>query len=339
MKRTARGLGLALLLLILAALVVVGFSCAKTAYLSSGGARAPAAAPPPPSPPSAPGAAPAGGPAPSRLALESKSAADQAVPSPGMAGGGASAKPAENQLDPFKVRAQQMIIYTADFSIKVDKAAEAADKLRALAEKNAGWVSALNKTVDDSGNTRVNMQVRVPSGKFMDVVSGLEGMGKVDSENLKTENVSEEWVDLNARLGVKQLRKQQLEALLKRAQSTEEIDRRQQEINAVQEEIERIQGRQHFLQNQVALSTLNVTFYEKGLPPIEKPGPYSAKDIVVRAWYELLDILRVLFVLLVYVALPGAVVWVPVTIWILWRRAHPKPKRTFPPAPPAAPSA
>ncbi len=328
MDRAARSLTVTLLLLILVALLVAGLSCARlkssSGALSDGGA---------------PGAAPAAPPPPA--ALEAKSAADRAMQS--VAGGppipgGSSAKPPENQLDPFKVRAQQMIIYTADFSIKVDKAAEAAEKLRALAEQHAGWVSALNKTVDTGGNTRVTMQVRVPSEKFMTVVSGVEGLGKVESERLQTENVTEEWVDLNARLGVKQLRKAQLEALLKRAQSTDEIDKRQQEINAVQEEIERIQGRQRFLQNQVALSTLNVTFYEKGLPPIEKPGPYSARDIVIRAWYALVDVARVLFMILVWIALPGAVVWVPVLIIILWRRARPRPRRT-PPAPPPVPPA
>lgn len=321
---TTSSLRVTLLLLTLIALVTAGLSCVSSSR-SMGTRFSQEAAPPPAPAPAAP------------AALEAKSAADQAMPTRG-AGGSAAAKPAENQLDPFKVRAQQMIIYTADFSIKVDKAAEAAEKLRVLAEKHAGWVSALNKTVDDAGNTRVTMQVRVPSEKFTEVVSGLEGFGKVESENLQTENVTEEWVDLNARLGVKLLRKQQLEALLKRAQSTDEIDKRQQEINAVQEEIERIQGRQRFLQNQVALSTLNVTFYEKGLPPIEKPGPYSVRNIVIRAWYALVDVVRVLFMILVWIALPGAVVWVPVLIIVLWRRAHPQPKRTLPPAPPPAPT-
>lgn len=230
-----------------------------------------------------------------------------------------------------------MIIYTAYFTIKVEKAADAANRLRALADKYAGFVSGLTKNVDESGTTRVTMTVRVPSEKFMEVVSGLEGFGKVDEERLETENVTEEWVDLNARLGIKQLRKQQLEALLKRANSVEEIDQRQQQINAVQEEIERIQGRQRLLQNQVALSTLNVTFYEKGLAPIDKPGPYSTRDVIIRAWYSLLAMLRVLFAILVYVALPGAVVWVPLLIWYLWRRAHPKAKR-LPPTPPPPPA-
>ncbi len=329
MKRTAVALVLVLLLL---AVVVVGLSCAKLAPESS---RTLGAAPP------TPGAPPAGSAAPEGLALEAKAgrmAADSAMPAPSVPSGGASATPAENQLDPFKVRAQQMIIYTADFTIKVEKAAEAADKLRALAEKNAGFVSGLTKNVDDSGTTRVTMTVRVPSEKFMDVVSGLEGFGKVDEERLETENVTEEWVDLNARLGIKHLRKAQLEALLKRANSVEEIDQRQQQINAVQEEIERIQGRQRLLQNQVALSTLDVTFYEKGLAPLDKPGPYSPKDVVIRAWYSLLAVLRVLFAILVYVGLPGMVIWVPLLLWHLWRRSHPKPKR-LPPAPPAPPPA
>ena len=326
MKRTVVA---PVVVLLLVAVLIGGLSCPAKRM-----AEQPMPASPPP-----PSAAPMAGSAAPGVALESKSA-DMAMPSrarggEGEVGSGSSAKPAENQLDPFKVRAQQMIIYVAHFTIKVEKAAEAADKLRALADKYAGFVSGLTENVDTGGTTRVTMTVRVPSEHFNDVVSGLEGLGKVDEESLETENVTEEWVDLNARLGIKELRKLQLEALLKRANSVEEVDQRQQQINTVQEEIERIQGRQHVLQNQVALSTLNVSFYEKGLAPLGKPGPFSARNVVVRAWYALLAILRVLYAILVWVALPGAVIWIPVTIIVLWRRAHPKPKR-FPPTPPPA---
>jgi hypothetical protein len=280
----------------------------------------------------APAGARAAAPGPA-LAAKSAPRADQASAPAGAGGNTAVAAPTAGNLDIFKTRAKQMIIYKAVLSIKVDKAGEASDKLRELADKNAGWVSGMDEHVDDAGNTRVTMEIRIPSGRFNDVMRGVAAYGKVDSESITTENVTDQWVDQGAHLEVLELRKQQLETLLKRAQSTEEIDKRQGEINAVQDEITRTQRILANLQDQVALSTISVTFYEKGLAPIGKLEPYSAKNIVIRAWYALVAVARVLFVILMWIALPGAVLWLPLVIWALWRRAHPK-RSPLPPAPP-----
>ena len=93
----------------------------------------------------------------------------------------------------------------------------------------------------------------------------------------------------------------------------------------MQEEIERIQGRRKVLQNQVALCTIDATFYEKGLPPLEKMAPFSAKRTLYGAWYALLGILRVLFRIVVWLAIPGAVIWVPLLLWAWHRRRKPRP--------------
>lgn len=306
-----------LLVAALGGLLTVGLSCAKMAKQPPPPAGM--AAPPPPSAPAAAG-----------MALEERAADREALRTAQAPSPASAAPPMETQLDPYKVRAQQMIIYTADFTIKVESADATADQVRELAEKYAGWVAGLRKTVDEGGNTEIKMTLRVPSEHFMAVVSGLKGLGKTESVNISTQNVTEEWVDLQARLGIKQLRKQQLEALLKQAKSVEEIDQRQQQILAVQEEIERIQGRQRYLQNQVALSTIEITLYEKGLPPVEKLGPYSAKNITLRALYRLVAVLRMLYLILINVALPGAVIWVPLLIWHLVRRGR---RRPLPPPP------
>jgi len=231
-----------------------------------------------------------------------------------------SSAPVENLLDASRVREEQMIIWEATCSMKVEDASDAADQFQRLAESTGGFVSAKSMKVDEAGNTRVVMTVRVPSAEFWDTIKGLRGLGKLDSLETTSENVTEEWVDLEARLGIKQLRKQQLEVLLKKAKTIEEIDIRQQQINAVQEEIDRIQGRRRVLQNQVALCTIDATLYEKGLPPLEKIAPFSAKRTTYGAWYALVRALRVLFEILVWVLLPGAVVWVPLLLWVWYRQ-------------------
>lgn len=308
--RTARLIALPLCLLLVMAVAATGLSCFSRAKLAS--------APPGLSAPADESAAR------QEMALDKSAEARTGAPAaaPPEGGGSSSSTPPENQLDVHQVRAKQMIIWKARYDVRVEQAAEAADQLRALVEKNQGFISSQDKQVDESGNTRVTVEARVPSEKFWDTVNGLETLGKVESGNTTSENVTEEWVDLAARLHIKELRKGQLEALLKRAQSTEEIDQRQQQILAVQEEIERIQGRQRYLQDQVALSTIRATFYEKGLAPVGKPGPFSLKNTFLRSWYYLLEVLKVLFAVALFIALPLSVVWVPLLIWWLVKRAR-----------------
>ena len=305
------------LLALVAAVALTGLSCAKSAHES---------APPPPSAPSAAPGAAGGAPA---AGMMKEAALDQATGRSGpvsssaeSASGGesSSAAPPENALDVNKVRASQMIIWKAEYDVRVDKAADAADKFRALVEKNGGFLSAQNKKVDESGNTRVVVEARVPSVKFWNAVNGLETLGKVESGNTTSDNVTEEWVDLGARLHVKNLRMAQLEALLKKAQSVQEIDQRQQQILAVQEEIERIQGRQRYLQNQVALSTINATFYEKGLAPMVQPGPFSVKNTLLRSWYDLQVVLEVLFRIAAWLVIVCAPLWIAIAIVVAVRR-------------------
>ena len=101
-------------------------------------------------------------------------------------------------------------------------------------------------------------------------------------------------------------------------------------MSEVQGEIEKIQGRMRFLQNQIALSTIHVEFLEKGLAAVERPGPFSPVRTVQAAWYAFLVLLRGLFTVIVWAVLLGAVVCVPLLIILAVRRRR---QRKAPPQP------
>ena len=91
---------------------------------------------------------------------------------------------------------------------------------------------------------------------------------RVDSENTSTQDVTEEFVDLDARLKVLNAEQQQLLSFLQRTQSVDESLKVYRELTSVQSQIESIKGRMNYLQKSAAMSTISVN-----LRPEEAPSP------------------------------------------------------------------
>jgi hypothetical protein len=106
------------------------------------------------------------------------------------------------------------------------------------------------------------MVIRVPSENFQSFINGIsEGVSYFDQNEITRQDVSEEFVDLEARLKAKrELEKRYLE-LLKQAKNVKEMLEIERELSNIREEIEAKQGRLQFLQNRVSMSTVNVDFY------------------------------------------------------------------------------
>ena len=108
-----------------------------------------------------------------------------------------------------------------------------------------------------------NMVIRIPSESFQVFIDGVsEGVSYFDQKEISRQDVSEEFVDLEARLKAKrELEKRYLE-LLKQAKNVKEMLEIERELSKIREEIEAKQGRLEFLQNRVSLSTVNIEFYK-----------------------------------------------------------------------------
>ena len=84
-------------------------------------------------------------------------------------------------------------------------------------------------------------------------------VGKVLSSNMSSEDVSAQYVDLESRLTNAEAQERQLLEIMKQAVKIEDILYVRSELNAVQEEIELIQGQLRYLDNLVGYSTVTIT--------------------------------------------------------------------------------
>ncbi len=157
---------------------------------------------------------------------------------------------------------EQKIIKNARLAHETKNVEATHKKILQLVSQYKGFVQS-----DNSGKSynRVyrNMVIRVPSEHFLDFIEGIaEGVAYFDQNDISRQDVSEEFVDLEARMKAKkELEKRYLE-LLKQAKNVKEMLEIERELSKIREEIEAKQGRIKFLQDRVSMSTVSIEFYK-----------------------------------------------------------------------------
>jgi hypothetical protein len=110
---------------------------------------------------------------------------------------------------------------------------------------------------------RYNQVIRVSADKFDLLIQKIEADAReIKSKTINTQDVTEEFIDVEARLKTKKELEARYREILKQAKTVEEIISIESQIASVRSEIESMEGRLKYLTNQVAYSTLNLSYYE-----------------------------------------------------------------------------
>jgi Domain of unknown function (DUF4349) len=141
--------------------------------------------------------------------------------------------------------------------------------VRAFVEQEQGFISG----TDAQSNPVTNDQIRtgvvtfmVPAAKFDATIDGLATMGKVQNEHISGNDVSAQYVDLQARLANEEAQRDAMLVLLKRAQSISDIIAVQTQIGQITGQIEQLKGQIQYFDHNTAYSTVTVTLLESGAP-------------------------------------------------------------------------
>lgn len=106
------------------------------------------------------------------------------------------------------------------------------------------------------------MRIRIPSENFEKLLSGIDaGKEEVLNKNISARDVTEEFLDIETRLGTKRDFLKRYRELLSKAVNVNDILEIEEQIRLLQEEIESQEGRLKFLADQVAFSSLSVNLY------------------------------------------------------------------------------
>jgi hypothetical protein len=172
------------------------------------------------------------------------------------------------------------IIRTGTVVVEVEDFQSARSNLTTTVQGYGGYVSDSSedrREIDNETWTRGEVVLRVPSEDFDALVDDARALGEVQSVDINSRDVTDQLVDLEARLENLRAERDRLRALYDQANTTEDVLAVQRELSDVQQEIERLEARQQSLENQVAYSTLTVR--------LEEPRP-TPDRVAPDRWYD-----------------------------------------------------
>jgi len=163
------------------------------------------------------------------------------------------------------------VIKTADVGLRVDHSHFG--QTRSAVRKIAGDLGGYETHSSTSGSKihTGRITIRVPARAFRRAMDAIEGIAHVHvtAESVTGQDVSQQFVDLQARLVNLEAQEKVLLRLMDRAETISESIRVENYLQQVEFQIEDVQGRMLYLQNRTSMSTITVALHEAG----KKPAP------------------------------------------------------------------
>ena len=161
------------------------------------------------------------------------------------------------------------VIKAAAITVEVRNGAfdSTVDKLFALGNELGGYISG-SAAQTDSGSLRAGtISVMVPVDKFDQAIARVRQLGRVQQLNISGQDVSAQFVDLQARLKNAQAQEAAYNALLQRATSVQDIIAIQNQLGQITQLIEQLEGQIAYLEHATSYSTVSVTVRETASAP------------------------------------------------------------------------
>jgi hypothetical protein len=216
------------------------------------------------------------------------------------------------------------VVKTATLRVQVPKGSFDDEFGRAMrvAGRYGGYVQS-----SSTSGTRVHsgsLTIRVPSSSFELAMTDLSGLGVVQARSESGADVTNEYVDLNARLRTWQAQEAVLLRLMRSATSVEATLRVQSNLQDVQFRIEQIKGQLRVLDNQTELATIDMTIHEPGAAAPIRPRAWHERPSLAEAWTKAIDgFLGVVYATVVGLGYLVPIAAIGVLAWFGVRRLRP----------------
>jgi hypothetical protein len=180
------------------------------------------------------------------------------------------------------------VVRTADLRVKVGKGGfgPAFDRVASVAAANGGFVSSSTTSSHEDARSG-ELVVRVPADRFDTVRQSLSGLGEVESQSIRGEDVSGQLVDYEARLRSLQAQEDALRVLVGQAKAVGEVLQVQSSLFDVRQQIEQLQARKANLEQATTLATIQLSLFEPGAASVTRP--VDDRPSLARSFEQALD--------------------------------------------------
>ena len=185
----------------------------------------------------------------------SSAAAGRARPAPGVA---PVAQAVDAAAAPTSVEGTRMLVRRGAMDVVADDVAESAARVQSLLVKGGGYVERAQR-----GERSAAFTLRVPENALDATLDSLATLGRVASRTVSAEDVTEEAIDLDARLQSLLASRDRLRKLQESATSVADVVAVERELGRVQGEVDSLEGRLKFLRSSAALATVELSIRQK----------------------------------------------------------------------------
>lgn len=190
-------------------------------------------------------------------------------------------------LEATPVKIAEKIIKTADIDMRVEDYAKSRASIDTMVRSARAYIAHENET-RDSWRTGNSMVIRVANKDFDGLVGRLVTVAKdVNYKRINAQDVTDQFVDIQARLKTKKEIEQRYIQLLAKANKIGDILEIEEKIRVIREEIEAKEGQLKYLSDQVAYSTINLGFYQTyEYEPADKPGFFNRMGSAIASGWQ-----------------------------------------------------
>ncbi|MGW0994030.1 DUF4349 domain-containing protein [Streptomyces sp. NPDC002523] len=225
------------------------------------------------------------------------------------------------------------IIRTASLTVEVKDVVKALAAARTTAENAGGYVGDETTSVDSDGHEQTRVVLRVPADEYDDVLTGLQGAGRLVERTAKAQDVTDQVVDVDSRIKSQRASVARIRELMDRASKLSDVVTLEGELSSREADLEALLAQQASLKDRTSLATISLSLSEKPARKAAQDDTPGFLDAVSGGWHVFVTMLRWIALALGAV-LPFAVL--AALLALLWRRiVRPRLPRRAEPAPAA----
>ncbi|MFI1482309.1 DUF4349 domain-containing protein [Streptomyces sp. NPDC020747] len=185
------------------------------------------------------------------------------------------------------------IIYTASLTVQVKDVPKSLDEARTVVENAGGMVGNETTDRDSKGRERSRVVLRVPADKYEEVLTELEGSGKLIDRKAKADDVTEQVVDVESRIKSQRASVVRIRELMDQATRLSDVVTLEGELSSRQADLESLLAQQASLKDRTSLATITLSLSETPVKKVaEKDDDPGFADALGGGWDAFVTMFR-----------------------------------------------